>query len=716
MSELAEAAAHRNWTEFTRCYNGAHDQYVDDADRFQRFYIGKQWSDADLAKLAESKRPALTINISKKVINAILGQHTKSRADIITKPRHKASPLQALLMRKQISQILDANRYLDKEQTVVSDGIIMDRGFLDCRLSFENNVLGEVEITTVDPRDVVLDPEAKEEDPDTWTQVQRIRWMSLDDIEVEFGAEVKAKLEGYVDANGMTGYGSASIRFGNEDVDSNHDSDYSGVADPEERKRIRTVRVIDRQYRRMGRVRQYVDRFTGETSDIPDDTPDDRAAKIAQMNGLQIRTVLKRRIRWTVSCDGVTAFDDWSPYDHFTIIPYFPYFTRGKPTGVMRDMVDPQEQLNKTESQNLHIINTTANSGWNVEEGSLVNMEAEDLEERGAQTGLVVTYKRGREKPEKIQPNSVPSGIENASQKAYHYITDIPGVSALVGSLPDREISGVAIDNAAKSSLMSMQPVFTSLDRTRFYLARQIISCVQKFYTEPRVVRATNYQAPEQPVEEFDINTELLNNISLGEYDIVVSSAPARDTFEETQFAEAMQLREAGVMVPDYRVIQYSNLEGKEEVAEEVKRLSGLAEPTQQEQQMAQQQFEMEVARMQAEVGELQAKSAKLQAEAQLAVAKARAEGDSITIDQFEAQTQHMREMLRIESTLRQKEADLQNKLQLAELHSSKKEGLTRYTTMMKSMDQAQSNATQLAVAQQRPQSQQGAKARKEND
>ena len=51
-----------------------------------------------------------------------------------------------------------------------------------------------------------------------------------------------------------------------------------------------------------------------------------------------------------------------------------------------------QEQLNKISSQELHIVNTTANSGWIVESGSLSGMTADDLEEHGAETGLVLEY------------------------------------------------------------------------------------------------------------------------------------------------------------------------------------------------------------------------------------------------------------------------------------------------------------------------------------
>lgn len=57
--------------------------------------------------------------------------------------------------------------------------------------------------------------------------------------------------------------------------------------------------------------------------------------------------------------------------------------------------VGPQRVLNKGVSQAVHIINTTANSGWQMEQGQLTNMSAEQLQENGAQTGLVLERKDG---------------------------------------------------------------------------------------------------------------------------------------------------------------------------------------------------------------------------------------------------------------------------------------------------------------------------------
>lgn len=129
---------------------------------------------------------------------------------------------------------------------------------------------------------------------------------------------------------------------------------------------------------------------------MPEAWNDRKVKKFAKDYGLELISKMSKKVRWTVTCDKVVLFDGWSPYNDFTIVPYFAYFRRGRPFGMVRNLLSPQEQLNKISSQELHIVNTTANSGWMVESGSLVGMTTDDLEEHGAETGLVVSMRVGQ--------------------------------------------------------------------------------------------------------------------------------------------------------------------------------------------------------------------------------------------------------------------------------------------------------------------------------
>ena len=69
---------------------------------------------------------------------------------------------------------------------------------------------------------------------------------------------------------------------------------------------------------------------------------------------------------------------------------------------------------------------------------------------------------------------------------------------------------------------------------------------------------------------------QIINDLTLGEYDVVISTAPARDSFDEVQFAEALNLRQAGVAIPDDAIIEYSHLTKKGELAKRIRMMTGI--------------------------------------------------------------------------------------------------------------------------------------------
>ena len=213
-----------------------------------------------------------------------------------------------------------------------------------------------------------------------------------------------------------------------------------------------------------------------------------------------------RRVRWTVTADTVVLFDDYSPYDHFTIVPYFPYFRRGKPFGMVRNLLSPQEQLNKITSQELHIVNTTANSGWIVESGSLSGMTPDDLEEHGAETGLVLEFNRGSSPPAKIPPNQIPTGLDRLGQKAARNIKEISGITDAMLGMDSPEVSGVAIQQKQGRGSLLLQVPLDNLAKTRQYLAEKILHMVQTYYTEERIIQITDESDPYKPRNKLKVN------------------------------------------------------------------------------------------------------------------------------------------------------------------------------------------------------------------
>jgi hypothetical protein len=638
-SEKERLLADEQWRRYVRARDAGHTEYVDMAKKCDAFYRGEQWNQSDVAKLNAEGRPTLTINTVLSTVNTVLGEQANKRGDVRFLPKRDATQDIAEILNKLFIQIGDNNQLDWLESQVFADGIIQERGYFDVRVDFSDHIEGEVRIESKDPLDIIIDPDAKNYDPKTWSEFFESRWLSLEEIEIMYGQEKADRLRN-IGVNGQR-YSHDSMEIRDNRFGETMDGyGYEASPDPGEKASVKSIRVIERQYRKNTMTSFFVDNETGDMRMVPDNWSDQRAKLLAGQANLSIVKKQAPRVRWTVTADKVVLHDDWSIYNDFTIVPFFPYFRRGRPFGIVRNLISPQEQLNKISSQELHIVNTTANSGWVVEGGSLSNMTEDELEERGAETGLIITYNRGSTPPTKIQPNQIPTGLDRIGMKAANNIKEISGVSDSLMGFDSAEVSGVAIQAKQARGQVQIQVPLDNLSRTRHIMALKVLDLLQSFYTEQRVIQITDFQNPDQPRSPMTINEEtatgeVVNNITLGEYDVAITTAPSRDTFNDSQFAEAISLRTAGVQVPDDAIIEFSHLAQKDELAKRVREMMGQGEPTEEEMQMQQMVQQLEIKQLQATVGNLEADIMHKQTQAQLNQAKAQ---DIIIDDQFDVQ------------------------------------------------------------------------------
>ena len=605
--------ATKQWVRYAWCRDNGHAQFVQKAEKCDAFFRGDQWEKADKALLENQRRPALTINKILSTISNVLGEQIYNRAETSFRPRSGSPTEVADILTKVFKQISDNNQLDWKRSDMFADGVITSRGFLDVRIGYGDSMQGEVVIDNLNPKNVIIDPDGEEYDPDSWSEVFTTKWVTADDIAVLYNKEDAEYLRNREQSFFPYGYDSIQAyrdRFGDRfNPMYNGDYDNSSV--------MRNIRLIERQYRMLDRQKHFVDPTTGDMRPIPDDFDREKIAFMRQQFGLEVTTKLVRRIRWTVIADNVRLHDDWSPYKHFTVVPYFPYFRRGTTLGLVENLLGPQELLNKVSSQELHVINTTANSGWKVKSGTLTNMTVEELEQKGAQTGLVVEVNE-IDGIEKIQPNQVPTGLDRITYKAEEHIKTISGVSDSMQGFDREDVAAKAIQAKRQAGSTNLAKPLDSLTRTDHILARNILDLVQQFYTEERIMTITHDEATGE-TETFAVNQvtpagQIVNDLTLGEYDVVVSSVPRRETLEDSQFEQAVALREMGVMIPDSVLIDASRLVNKKDV---IRAMEGDKNSPE-----AQEAAELQRRAQAAEVAKAEGEAAQKAADAQLKGAK----------------------------------------------------------------------------------------------
>lgn len=585
LTSIGDESARENWARYQYGKDRGHLDYLPHAARCEDMYMGggRQWTPEAKAQLAQERRPCYEFNEIKPSVNATIGYQIHNRMDIAFKPRGGDADLnRATILSKVAMQVVDMCNLHWHETQVFSDGVIQQRGYFDVRVSFDNNIQGEIVVSDLDPMDVIPDPDAKAYDPDKWGDVLITRWMTLDEIAQLYGQDVRKKAEESNDAGADFG------EMDDEDTRSKFASrDNTGAFDACARKEdgLQRYRIIDRQRFVFELTPCIVWPTTGDVRSEAELAQDSIADALAQ--GAVRAKRMRRRVKWTVSTLTATLFDGYSPYEHFTVVPYFAYFRRGKTGGMVDDAMGPQEALNKAVSQYVHVVNTAANSGWIVEENSLTNMTMDELEQVGARTGLVIEYKKGSTAPQKIQPNQVPTGVDRIIDRADKALKDVTVPEAMRGQ-QGPETSGIAIQAKQFASQQQLAVPLDNLAYTRRLLAKRILKLIQTYYDSHRIFRITETDplTGKQVENTLEINKfdpaqgGYLNDVTIGTYDVVVTEQPMQVTFQNSQFQQALEMRKSGIAIPDPQVIRYSNLADKHEILASMQSAQPAVDPT----------------------------------------------------------------------------------------------------------------------------------------
>jgi hypothetical protein len=550
------------------CYDNGHDAWVRKARQCFDFWNSKQWDPAVKARLEREGRPALTLNVIESLIRAMKGMQRALRNDVRFAPTQDATIGSAQVHDAIWLHTQNENNYEFRETEMYEKGLIMSRAYVDVRVSYDASTQGDIVLRGRRSQDVILDPSIEDYDPDEWPRVFTRRWVSHNDIRDLFGK----------DAAEACGYSSMPAWLDYEDVflaQQMGSLPYyaAGAMDPDA---VRGLLLLDHQYFVTKNKDVFIDVDTGDFSEVPETWDRNRVSHVLQQTpGLITMKRKVKTVRWDVTCEGQTLHSEDSPYKHFTIVPFFPTFVDGVTKGAVEDLIDPQQLYNKITSSELHIISTTANSGYKLKHGSLKNMSVEQLEERGSKAGFIAELADVQDL-EKIQPNQTPQGHDRLSFKADQIMRQLAGV-------PDSG-RGFARDDASGSKVMQDQAAqdincagwLSNLHRTKQLVAMRVLDCAQAHYTETRTIMINRGTALVPNVDTVTINQptdegKMLNDVTRGKYSTVLVPAPSRTTMAEGDFQLLVSLREKiGIAIPDSMLIELSPAANKSQIIQAI--------------------------------------------------------------------------------------------------------------------------------------------------
>ena len=166
----------------------------------------------------------------------------------------------------------------------------------------------------------------------------------------------------------------------------------------------------------------------------------------------------------------------------------------------------------------------------------------------------------------------MPVGVDQVLNRAEMAIKSISGISDSLQGQQSREVSGKAIQSKQFQGQVQLAGPLDNLAMTRFLVGRKLLELVQGFYTEQRLIMitddtdVTDIKHTPLMINEVSTEGEVINDLTLGTYDVVVSTQPLQATWQENQFTQAIEMRQSGIAIPDVAIVELSSLSKKADI------------------------------------------------------------------------------------------------------------------------------------------------------
>lgn len=547
------------------------DEAIEDYD----FVEGRQWTKAELQRFKEVRRPAITINRIRPLMNLLSGYQRINRFDIEFAPRTE-DDTDICQVRKGVTKyILDRCDYTTHESATFMDAAIGGLGwfFVGYRIDEESeDGEGEAYVRREDPFSIYPDPESHNADFSDAKYIFRAKWTDKDELKEVYPEHADA-----IDAQ-------FAIYDAAERENASRRDELLWY-----KRELQKVRLVECWYKKRETKTTFL-LATGEEIPAEEVTPD------LFLSGLIVAPKITNLpvVKVCVFFDNVVLEDMDSPYQHgeFPLVPLTCYYygIGGDeiPAGFVRDLKNPQREINKRRIQQLDILNKIGNGGGWIEDDAMTEKQFAEFEKHGSIPGHFQRVRPMTLNQGKIQERPIgqyPAGVAQAEAQATNDLTAISGINeALMGVDIPSGSSGRAIELKQKQSITHLAVIFDNLRTAKKKMAyllwgrRGHAGIIPQFYTAEKVYRVegvngqqfitVNQQVVEQdPIAGTIVHT--LNDLSQGEFDIVIADVEASTTQRQAQMLTLVdavsRLGVPGDLVFDI-ILDLSDVPHKEEI------------------------------------------------------------------------------------------------------------------------------------------------------
>jgi hypothetical protein len=546
-----------------------------------KFYDGKQWEAKDELELEERGQKALVFNQIKPSVDWVLGTEKRTRIDYKILPRKKEHGPSAETKTKGMKYLSDTNKETFQRSRAFEDMVKCGIGWMEygvrndetdepifCRFEDWRNCWGDslsIEIDNSDAR-----------------YFFRSKFVDLD-----VGCAMFPERAGLIKAASINDHLYYEEDMGGLDVTPVEGEEgflldaWSGIESTYFRNR---VRLIEGWYRIPIRAKLMRGPDLGSLNGVRYDDQHEDHKYLVDGGYASLYDAIRMQVNCMLFCSTGALANQESPYNHnrFPFIPLVCYRkkTDNTPYGLIRQLRDPQEDLNKRRSKALFILQTNQTIADDDATDDWDNFK----EELDRPDGLILK-KRGTEVQINKETKLVEEHVMLMNQDA-EYIERTAGVNDEMMGRQSNAVSGKAITQRYEMGTVLTASMFDNM-RLAFQLAGEMkLSLMEQYWTEEKQFRITGQKG--QP-EFVDINSkdpetgETLNDITKTQGDFAVDEQAHTATVRQAMFDAMMELTskippEVTINILDL-ILDLSDIPSKDAFVERVRKLNGQKDP-----------------------------------------------------------------------------------------------------------------------------------------
>lgn len=542
-----------------------------EADTDWRFECGDQtvWQDV-YGNLPINRRRQFSFNRIRRVVNMISGYQRKNRKSTIVVPVENGDDKTADQYTKILIWLNQQEQILETVSDSFHGSLVGGMNFLHVWLDYRSDpISGNIKVDNLPYNSFIMDPFFRKTD---LTDCRAI-WKRSFLTKAECLSLLPDKSEEILP---LVGNDQRDAKF--QFMPENYNLGFKNLLTYDE--------FYYRDYRTQ---RMLVDTKTGECKEWTNNN-EEGLAQFLQMYP-QI-TVIEQEIptvNLAIMVQGKIMFDGRNPLgiDTYPFVPVTAYYNPQIPyypqriQGVVRGLRDAQYLYNRRKTIELDILESQVNSGFIYKESALVNPK--DVFLSGQGKGIALKDEAQITDVVQIQAPQIPPSMIQLSELLAREVQEISGVNEeLLGSAVD-EKAGILSMLRQGAGLTTLQGLFDNLDKAQKLLGKLLVDVINCNFAPGKVSRILE----EEPTPQF-------YGKAFGKYDCAIEDGLNTTTQRQMQFAQMLQLREAGVPIPDASLIEAATMQDKNKILESMQAIA------QQQQQMQIQQTEIAMQEMQA--------------------------------------------------------------------------------------------------------------------